>query len=189
MQVLLSRNEQLRTTTVIVHNTLPWESRFIHAAITNSLLKQISLHPVFIFVVVVNIMYRVMLPVISEISADAVRPINDALRMEAKNVDIEAESNLALHRQHRTVQCTSEIEQALHEISKMKSWCKKFDNCGNRPKVHELYKSAGLILLDHLADLEDTFIHANIKNRKSQAFTQAYKQSVKLALSMLTASF
>jgi hypothetical protein len=186
---MVLRNEQLRTTTVIVHNTLPWESEFIRAAATNSLLKQMSLHPVFIFALVTNIMYKVLSPIMSSIGADAVRPINAALRMEANNVDIEAESNLALHRQHETVQCTEHIEQTLHEVSKMKSWCKKFDSCGNSPKVRELYKSAGLILLDHLSDLEDIFIHANIKNRKFQALTQAYKQSVKLALSLLAASF
>jgi len=189
MQVLVSRNEQLRTTTIIVHNTLPSEFEFIRAAVKNSLLRRISLHPVFIFALVINIMYRATLRVISEIGVDAVRPINDELKLEANNVDIEAESNLALHRQHVTIQCTKDIEQALHEVSKMKSWCKKFDSCGNSPKVRELYKSAGLILLDHLSDLEDIFIHANIKNRKFQALTQAYKQSVKLALSLLAASF
>jgi hypothetical protein len=143
------------------------------------LVKRISLHPVFVFALIINIMCRVMLPVLSSIAGDVVRPLNRALRMEANNVDIEAESNLALRRQHGTVQCMADIEQTLHEISKIKSWCEKFDNCGNSPKVRELYKSAGLILLDYLVDLEDIFIHANIENRKSQAFTQAYKQSVK----------
>ena len=106
MQVLVSRNEQLRTTTIIVHNILPLEFEFIRAAVMNSLLKRISLHPVFIFALVVDIMCQAMLPAISRIGLDAVRPLNGAFRKEANNVDIEAESNLALHRQHETVQCT-----------------------------------------------------------------------------------
>jgi hypothetical protein len=185
MQILLLRNELLQTTTIILHRTLPSELNFLRRAVANSLLERISLHPVFIFALVMNLMYRIVLPSISGIVADAVAPLN----REANNVDIEAESKLALHRHHMTAQCTADIEQALHEISKMKLWCKMFDSCGNSPKVRELYKSAGLILLDHLSDLEDLFIHANIENKKSQALTQAYKQSVKLALSLLTASF
>ncbi len=188
VQVLVSRNEQLQTTTIIVHNTLPSEFEFIRAAVTNSLLRQISLHPVFIFALVINMMYLGLLPVIMKTGADAVRPINHALRMEANNVDIETESNLALQRQHQTVQWTENIERALHEISKRKLWCKGFDSCGSSSKERELYKSAGFILLDYLSDLEDIFIHANMKNRKSQALTQAYKQSVKLALSLLASS-
>ena len=189
MRILVSRDEQLRTTTIIVHNTLPSEFEFIRAAVMNNLLKRISLHPVFIFALVINIMCEAMLPVLSGIANNVVRPLNRAPRMEANNVDIEGESNLALHRQHGTVQIMAEIEATLHEIPKIKSWCEKFDNCGNSPKVRELYKSAGLILLDYLADLEDTFIHANIETRKHQAFTQAYKQSVRLALFLFTASF
>ena len=181
MQVLVSRNEQLRTTTIIVHNTLPSEFEFIRAAVTNRLFRRISLHPVFIFALAINAMYLVLLPSLSRNGADAVKPINLAARGEAQNVDIEAESKLALHRQHYIIQCTENIERALHEISNMKLWCKEFDNCGNNSKECELYKSAGLILLDQLADLEDIFILANIQNRKSQALNQAYKQSVKQA--------
>lgn len=188
MQVLVSRNEQLRTTTIIVHNTLPWEYEFIRAAVTNRLFKRISLHPVFIFALAINVMYLELLPSLSTNATDAAKPINQAVQEEPKNVDIEAESKLALHRQHWIVQFTEYIERALHEISNMKLWCKEFDSCGHGSKERELYKSAGFILLDYLSDLEDVFIHAKIRDRKSQPLAQAYKQSVKLALSLLASS-
>jgi hypothetical protein len=190
MQILLSQNEQLQITTIIVHNKLPSELEFLRATIANSLFKRISLHPVFIFALAINVMYLVLLPYLLRTGADAVQPIKHAVRMGAK-MWILSQNQIwrLIGSTGLSVQCMENIERALHEISKMKLWCREFDSCGNSSKEREFYKSAGLILLDHLSNLEDIFIHANIKNRKTQALKQVYKQSVKLALFLLVASY
>jgi hypothetical protein len=99
--------------------------------------------------------------------------------MEAKNMDIEVESGLALYRQHSIVQLMADIQMVLRALTQLKSWCKDFDNSGGNQEQHEFFRDAGAIIQARLAHIEDTLRHLEINTTKILAFTQAYKQSVK----------
>jgi hypothetical protein len=187
IQIWVSRNEQLQNTNVIVYNTLPQELRDIQEAIRRSFFQRLAFHPIFIFVIAMDSIHRSLLYTLKWAENDALDKITNPEEinrsrgggMEAKNMDIEVESGLALYRQHSTVQLMADIQMALRALTQLKSWCKDFDNRGGSPERQEFFRDAGAIIQARLAHIEDTLRHFEVNTTKVLAFTQAYKQSVR----------
>jgi hypothetical protein len=185
MRVLASRNEQLHTTTILVHNMLPAEIFRIQEAMSSTFFRRLSLHPVFIFAVIIELICISLQFVASDTANAAVKPTNQASphlredeKMEAENIDIETEAAKALGRHHDTVQLLADLQLTMSVLNWAKSCCSDFDESGSSPEQREFFKTAGIIIRDQLGTIGDRLKIAEVQARSAQSFTQAYKQSV-----------
>lgn len=193
MEILCSRNEQNKTTTIIVHNAMPAELRAIKEAMKRTSYWNLAQHPVFIFAVSIEILRSRLQVGLAWADTEAIKASRVAEKQADSNASVEmqsesvqAESRITLYRLHQIVQLMGDIKLATHELSKVKAWCCEFDNSGESPAHHEYFKNAGAIILRRLEDLEDSLQHADVQTQTILAFTQSSRQSVR---SMLLPNF
>jgi hypothetical protein len=180
---MASRDQQLRTNTIIVHNLSPEELKYIRWRLSQVCFQRLPLNPLSIFTIAIGMLSEWQLLWIKSATHDVLKPLLAATKLETgeietANIDIEKESAKALFRQYVNVRQLSDVQLIVSCLNTFKSWCKDFNTSGTTPEQQKNFKTAGVIIENQLRYINDTLKTMEIEAKTTLSYTQAYKQSV-----------
>jgi hypothetical protein len=186
MRILVSRDELLGTTTIIVHNTLPGELKYIRSLFDNVSFQRLSLHPVLIFTICIGMLYNHHEDWIRRTALENAGPLVASIpklnagETEAENENTEKDSAKALARQYASLQQLWNLQEIQITLDTLKSWCRDFNQTASTAEQQEVFKTTSAIIENRLVYMKDRLSMAELSARTVLSATQAYKQSVHL---------
>jgi hypothetical protein len=183
------------TSTAVLHNLLFEEREYINERLGDKTLQPLSLHPMFVPTLIIELLFREALQLLDSTFVDSVklyivadliaddRYKNDQLRIN-QHLDAERRSEDSLKYEQQTLVLLEKMESAIKLASKLMSWLPEFETDHMSSDLQSRFRSAGDIIQNRLEYLIDTLDLQMLRAKR----TQGHAELDRLGVSVLTPS-
>jgi len=185
-KVFVAYNATNQTTTTFLHNLHLSEYEFIQARFDEVVLHPLSIHPMFVPVLVMELLFHEALAQVRFVFEDSVRLRHKAglvkdetyKHLEQENLDIEEEATTALSHEQKIVTLLEKMEFAIKVGNKLMAWLKDFDTSTMTDELAEKFHTAGQIIYNRLEYIVDGLDIQLIRVNRAQSLTRLNRLGV-----------
>lgn len=187
------------TSASVLHNLIPKERAFIQERLEDPALKPLSLHPIFIPTLLIELLSREALQLLDSVHINSVRLYiaadliaDDRYKNEplwlSQELDAEQHAEKSLQYEQRALILLEKMESVIKLASTLLSWTPDFDKNHMSSDLQSRFQSAEKIIQNRLQYLLDTLDLQMIRVRRTQGHTQLNRLGVSVLKTLFTAS-